>query len=96
MALEKEEAAGQIFGRRQWWRAGPVAFLVSFDRDGQRRGIFVSGTSETPSAEALFDSLGLEREDDITLEPSIDCYAIGCPTDRLGVMLGRLAVAANR
>jgi hypothetical protein len=95
LVLEREVAADKIFGRRQWWRAGRATFLVSFSRDEQRCGIFISGTPETPRAEALFADLALSRETDITLEPSIDCYAIGCPSDYSQVMIERLAAAVS-
>lgn len=90
---EREVAADQVFGRRQWWRAGHATFLVSFSRDELRCGIFVFGTPETPRAEELFDDLALNREAEVSLEPSIDCYAIGCPSTHSQVMIERLAAA---
>ena len=86
LRLEKEQPADQIFGRTQWWRRGEVTYLVRFTRDEERCGVYISGDS----AERLFGELGLEHEHGFSLEPGIDCFAIGCPSSALGGLLDRL------
>ncbi|MEN2712418.1 hypothetical protein ACQKOH_16900 [Sphingomonas sp. NPDC092331] len=89
--LDREQPAGQIFGRQQHWSCGRAKVLVSFSDDEDRCAVFISNAPDGSGEGLLFTELGLSERPGFTLEPSIDCFAIGCPVNALDDLLSRLA-----
>jgi hypothetical protein len=95
LTLVREQAADQILGKTQWWSAKGLKFLVRWSRDGWRCGIYVYDASPPISAELLFDRLHLSSRAGFTLEPGIDCMAIGCPAHEIEPTLNSLSAVAE-
>jgi len=89
--LDREQPAGQIFGRQQHWSCGRAKVLVSFSAAEDRCGVFLLSAPDGLGAGLLFTELRLSEQPGFTLEPSIDCFAIGCPVNALDDLLSRLA-----